>query len=179
MRCILLCAALAGLCSSGAMASNGGNGNGNSGDDGVELELTITGKISPKCEISLPNKRIQTVLTDGAGSESVAFSVNCNQKLSVVMTSANGGFEHPTRDRNENFDGFTNFLPYQATFSVNANDAQPVVAQSEAMLGGAGGSIGVVPHSATGTLELSWQPEQPLLGGVFEDVIEIRVTGAG
>lgn len=174
MRCIVLCGLLAAVWSTGAVATGGGHH-----DDDAELNLLIVGKVSPKCEISLPNKSIKTTLTDGPGSESVAFSVKCNQKLSVVMTSANGGFEHPTRDRNQSFDGFTNFLPYQATFSVNANHAQPVVAQSEAMLGGAGGSIGVVPHTATGTLQLSWQPEQPLLGGVYEDVIEIRVTGAG
>ncbi|MEP7350743.1 MAG: hypothetical protein ABI668_12455 [Sphingorhabdus sp.] len=144
-----------------------------------ELELGIVGHISPKCEISLPNRRIQTELTDGPGSETVAFRINCNQTLSVTMTSANGGFEHPARDRNENFAGFMNFLPYRAAFMVNADDAQPVIAESEAMLGGAGGSIGTVPYDASGTLELSWNPELPLLGGTFEDVIEIRVSGAG
>lgn len=179
MRRLSLFSAPLLLISSSALASYDGHPHNEAGPGSAELELSIFGRISPKCEISLPNRRIQTILTDGPGRESVSFSVNCNQTLSVTMTSANGGFEHPTRKREQSFDGFTNFLPYRAIFSVNADDAQPVIAKSEEMIGGAGGSIGTVPYRASGTLELDWNPEQPLLGGTFEDVIEIRISGAG
>ena len=180
MRGYLISAIAAAMIPSAASATyNHGGGHGGGGGSNAELQLRIFGKISPKCEISLPNRRIQTVLTDDAGSESVNFRVNCNQELSVTMTSANGGFEHPTRDRGENYDGFLNLLPYRATFSVNADDARAVVAKSEDMIAGAGGSIGTVPFKAKGKLELTWDPELPLLGGTFVDVIEIRVSGAG
>jgi hypothetical protein len=154
-------------------ASNGSN------NDGVDLDLTIIGRISPKCEINLPEKAVHVQLFDRPGNEQVEFTVNCNQKLSVTMTSLNGGLEHVTHSRGEQFEGFQNFLPYTAQFDVNADGAQVVSIDSEAMVGGATGSIGVVPFSTNGTLNLSWDPEQPLVGGTYEDVIEIRVTGAG
>ncbi len=183
MRGILVCAALVGLYPSCALAdtnnSIGSASTGTHGHDDAQIDLRVTGHVSPKCEINLPNRRIQTALTDGSGHETVTFHVNCNQILSVVMTSSNGGLKHPTYDREQSFQGFTNFLPYRASLSVNANNAQSIVAESSAMIGGASGSIGVVPFSAAGKLELQWNPEQPLLGGTFEDVIEIRITGSG
>ncbi len=177
MRGILLCAAWVVLLMAPVHARDDGYGHGRSDD--AKLELKIKGRISPKCEIDLPNRRVQKILTDGPGSESIGFRLNCNQRLSVSMTSTNGGFEHPTRDRDQAFEGFTNFLPYRAQFSVNASNAVPVTANSVSMLGGAGGSIGTIPFNTTGTLELSWAPELPLLGGTYEDTIEIRVSGAG
>lgn len=148
-------------------------------DAAVDLELDIVGHISPKCEIQLPNRAIRVLLNDQPGTEQVGFRLDCNQQMSVVMTSQNGGLEHASHGRGESFDGFANFLPYSATFQVDADGALPVTATSNAMLGGAGGAIGVVPHKAAGSLALAWNPEQPLVGGTFEDVIEIRVTGAG
>jgi hypothetical protein len=168
MRGILVCAAGVGLCLSPAYASsnNDRGGNGNGGANDAELALSVEGRIS-------------ALLSDASGRKSVGFEVYCNQTLSVIMTSANGGLEHPTRKRQENFPGFGNFVPYTARFSVNANEAQPVAVSSQAMLGGAGGSIGTTPYRATGALEFSWTTEQPLLGGTYTDIIEIRVTGAG
>jgi hypothetical protein len=177
MRGILLYAMAVGTILSPVHASNSSNQN--SGGEDARLELNIEGHISPKCEIDLPNQQIRRVLTDGPGREALSFRVNCNQMLSVTMTSANGGLEHPTRKHEQAFEGFTNFLPYTAAFSLNANGAQPIVAESAAMVAGTGGSIGAIPFNASGTLELNWTPAMPLLGGTYEDIIEIRVSGAG
>jgi hypothetical protein len=162
-----------------ACMASAANADGGHDGDGKELELTITGHISPKCEIRLPNRALNVQLFDRAGSDQLGFALDCNQVMNVTLVSQNGGLEHDTHARGEAFDGFLNFLPYTATFSVNANGAQAISASSEAMRGGAGGSVGVVPHGTTGTLELGWNPELPLVGGTYQDVIEIRVTGAG
>jgi len=95
----------------------------------------------------------------------------------VQMTSLNGGLSHATHRRGETYAGFTNFIPYQARFNLGVNGAASVVADSEAMLSGAGGSTGVTPYQANGTLGLIWQPSPALLGGEYIDVIEIRVSG--
>jgi hypothetical protein len=143
--------------------------------------LEIVGQISPKCSIDLQNNNINETLTDHPGSESVALSVDCNQRLVVNMHSLNGGFLHESGKKSSGSPDFISLLPYTATFQVEASGASPVSFRSEEMAagGGANGSIGVAPYKAKGALKLSWSPEKPLIGGAYNDVIEIRVSGAG
>lgn len=141
------------------------------------LELKIRGKISPKCEISLSKKAVEVVLNDHAGTESLPFRIDCNQRMSVVMRSLNGGLQHVDIGREARFPGFANYVPYRATFALDSNGAVPVSARSEEMSTGAGGSLSVVPYQTTGSLNLAWDEGLPLLGGQYRDVIEIRVSG--
>jgi hypothetical protein len=143
--------------------------------------LEIVGQISPKCSINLQDNNISETLTDHPGSESVALSVDCNQRLVVNMHSLNGGFLHESGKKSSGSPDFISLLPYTATFQVDASGASPVSFRSEEMAagGGANGSIGVAPYKAKGALKLSWAPEKPLIGGAYNDVIEIRVSGAG
>lgn len=139
--------------------------------------LEIEGEISARCAISLGETNVSVPLTAAGGTRSIPFSVDCNQPLSVQMTSRNGGLSHVTHGRGETYAGFANFVPYSAAFSLAVNGAAPVVAESEAMRAGAGGSTGVTPYQATGMLGLTWRPTPALLGGQYSDVIEIRVSG--
>jgi hypothetical protein len=141
--------------------------------------LEITGKISPRCAIDLHRVTINRTLTDGAGGQQFDFSVDCNQRLVVNMSSLNGGLKLESSRPNVAAPGFITFLPYIATFNVAAPGAKPVSFESERMIGGASGSIGVAPFEAKGSLDLRWTPEAPLIAGSYNDVIEIRVSGAG
>jgi hypothetical protein len=141
--------------------------------------LEILGQVSPRCSIDVQDDTIDRVLTDGPGSESVPFSVDCNQPLVVNMQSLNGGFLHESGRRLSGSPGFITFLPYTTTLTVDAAGAAPVTFQSEQMVAGATGSIGVTPFKAKGELRLSWSPQSPLIGGAYRDIIEIRVSGEG
>jgi hypothetical protein len=141
--------------------------------------LEIVGQISPSCSIDLQKQSIGHDLTDAAGTETVPFTVDCNQPLVVNLHSLNGGFLHESGKRESGSPQFISFLPYTTTFEVNASGATPVTFRSDQMLAGASGSIGVTPYKAQGELLLSWSPEKPLLGGAYKDTIEIRVSGAG
>jgi len=141
--------------------------------------LNITGKISPHCSISLDRNSIDATLTDGPGQDRLGLSVDCNQRLTVSMSSLHGGLKLRTSKGHIDSPGFISFLPYTATFEVAAAGAKPVSFHSKRMVGGASGSIGVTPFHAKGSLDLSWKPEAPLIGGSYSDVIEIRVSGEG
>ena len=141
--------------------------------------LEILGHISPKCSIDLQDSTIVRELTDGPGSEQVGLSVDCNQRLVVNLRSQNGGFLHESGHRDSGSPGFISLLPYTATFEVDASGASPVTFRSDEMIAGASGSIGVAPYAARGELVLNWSPEKPLIGGAYNDVIEIRVSGEG
>lgn len=152
------------------------------GERDATLKLAITGRIAPRCEIALGERRIDAKLSSlpsQTGQERLGFKVRCNQTMAVTMLSKNGGLEHATHAQGKSFPGFLNFLPYQADFEVNAAGARPIAASSEEMRRGAGGSISTIPYDASGSVKIRWAAQQPLVGGVFQDVIEIRVSGAG
>jgi hypothetical protein len=141
--------------------------------------LNITGKISPHCAIDLDRNSFDATLTDGPGNDSVGFSIDCNERLNVFMSSRHGGLKLETSRPGINSPGFISFLPYLATFAVTADGAKPVSFESKHMVGGAIGAIGVAPYRARGRLDLSWKPTAPLIGGSYSDIIEIRVSGEG
>jgi hypothetical protein len=142
-------------------------------------KLEIVGHVSPRCAIAFEQSTVSHVLTDGPGSDGVPFSVDCNQPLVVNLKSLNGGLANEGREHLLPSPGFISLLPYTATFLVDASGASPVAFRSEQMLSGATGSIGVTPYKARGRLVLSWSPTEPLIGGAYSDVIEVRVSGAG
>jgi hypothetical protein len=143
------------------------------------VDLRIEGHISPKCEISLPNRVVQVTLTEAAGQRDVPIEVDCNQRLSVELHSLNGGLAHSTRASGVTFDGFANLVRYQATFSLARAGGMSISADSAAMLSGAGGTTGITPFKTQAILNLAWRPDSTLLGGDYQDLIEIRVSGAG
>jgi hypothetical protein len=152
----------------------------NKADESVDLKLRLDGYIKPHCSINIPNKKLWFYIRDEAGQASIDFEVNCNQPLNVEVSSKNGGLKHTAFNRIPDYDGFSEFVPYELSLAVDAPDAKTLNFESEhiqVMPGG--GSIGVIPYSANGTLDLSWLPEEPLIAGEFRDVIEIRVTGDG
>lgn len=146
-------------------------------DAQVELELKILGKVSPKCELSVANPKADVILTEKAGSTSVPFLVDCNQRMNVRIRSLNGGMQHSEVGRDPRFAGFVNFVPYTASFKVDVEGARIVAADSQTMTSPVEGSVGLIPHQTTGALSLAWNATPPLLGGLYLDVIEIRVSG--
>lgn len=141
------------------------------------LELTIRGAISPRCEIAIPDRAVDFILTEDAGATMLPFSVNCNRPMAVEMRSLNGGFEHSKVTGQSPYPGFTNLVRYRASFAIDREGATPLAAQSDAMTSGARGAMGVIPYETTGRLSLSWGRSAPLLGGNYKDVIEIRISG--
>lgn len=139
--------------------------------------LEISGRISSRCSIDLDDRTISVTLNEAGGSRSVPFSVDCNRPMQVHLTSRFGGLSHVTHQRGEEYRGFTGFIPYRASFDVTAQGADVVTANSEEMKDGVTGSVGVTPYRANGTFGVTWQASEPLLGGNYSDVIEIRIVG--
>lgn len=143
----------------------------------MSLELTIRGKVSPKCEISLSSRSVDVILDDNAGAHALPFMVDCNQRMNVEMRSLNGGLQHTKLGRDARFPGFANFVPYRASFALDTEGARVFSVKSTEIIAPAQGSIGLVPYQASGSLNLAWDQTLPLLGGQYRDVIEIRVSG--
>jgi len=149
-------------------------------DSTADLKLKLDGFIKPYCSIDIPDDKLWFPIYDEAGDSSVAFNVNCNQDLKVEISSLNGGLQHAAFHRIPDYDGFSEFLPYNLSFAIDAANAQALNFQSEQIKAAPGrGSIGIIPYSASGRLDLSWAPSEPLIAGEYRDVIEIRVTGDG
>jgi len=151
------------------------------GSSATELELIISGYVSPKCDIKWNPQSIDIELSAPRGHQDYPVQVDCNQILDVELSSAYGGFRLQTnRMKFPDVPGFTGFIPYQANFSVNIPGASSVIADSQSMQSAPqAGSVGVVPHRTTGTLRLSWDQDAIPFGGRYGDVIEIRASGRG
>lgn len=145
----------------------------------ADLTLVIEGTISPVCTIAQPLPNQDITLSDAPGRHDVDFRVNCNVPMAVQMTSEHGGLEHDQYRNWPASPGFSGFLPYRASFLVNATGAQAVVGESERMREGVRGFINVAPHAATARLTIDWVPEATLFGGTYRDTITIRVSGEG
>lgn len=149
-------------------------------DESKDLQLKLDGYIKPHCSIDIPDNKLWFPIYDEAGYSSVEFNVNCNQALNVEINSRNGGLQHIAFNRIPDYEGFSEFVPYNLSFAIDAANAQALNFQSEQIKAAPGrGSIGIIPYSASGSLDLSWATNEPLIAGEFRDVIEIRVTGDG
>jgi len=146
-------------------------------DASQSLELKIFGKVSAKCELSFSDNEVDVVLTERAGTTALPFAVDCNQRMNVQMRSLNGGLQHTEVGREPRFNGFANFVPYTATFRIDAEGAREVSAESREMTSSARGNVGRIPFQSKGELNFAWAATPPLLGGQYRDVIEIRVSG--
>lgn len=160
--------------------ANGTSGYYSSADETVDLKLKLDGYVKPNCSIDIPENKLWFTIYDDAGQASVDFAVNCNQPLKVEVSSLNGGLRHEAFNRIPDYEGFSEFLPYDISLAINAPDAKTLLFESEHIQTTPGrGSINVIPYSADGTLDLSWSPNEPLIAGEYRDVIEIRVAGDG
>src|SRR3546814_911961 len=163
---------------SSLMISNGTLAYAHTRDDASQsLELKIFGKVSPKCELSFSDDEADVVLTEQAGTTTLPFAVDCNERMNVQMRSLNGGLQHVEVGREPRFNGFANFVPYTATFRIDAEGARGVSAESREMTSPVRGSVGKIPFQSNGELSFAWAATPPLLGGQYRDVIEIRVRG--
>lgn len=163
---------------SSLMISNGTVAFAHARDDASQsLELKIFGKVSPKCELSFSDDEADVVLTEQAGTTTLPFAVDCNQRMNVQMRSLNGGLQHVEVGREPRFNGFANFVPYTATFRIDVEGAREVSAESREMTSSASGNVGRIPFQSKGELNFAWAATPPLLGGQYRDVIEIRVSG--
>lgn len=160
--------------------ASGTGGHYSPADETVDMKLKLDGFVKPHCSIDIPDKKLWFYIYDDAGQASVDFEVNCNQPLKVEISSLNGGLRHEAFDRIPDYEGFSEFVPYDLSLAINAPDAKTLNFESEHIQTTPGrGSIDVIPYSADGTLDLSWAPNEPLIAGTYRDVIEIRVTGDG
>jgi len=151
-----------------------------SANESVDLKLKLDGYIKPHCSINIPDEKLWFYIYDEAGQASVDFAVNCNQPISVEVSSRNGGLQHTAFNRIPDYDGFSEFVPYDLSLAIDAPNAKTLSFTSEHIQTAPGrGSVGVIPYSADGSLDLSWSPKEPLIAGEYRDVIEIRVTGDG
>src|SRR3546814_18188534 len=89
--------------------------------------------VSPKCELSFSDDEADGVLTEQAGTTTLPFAVDCNERMNVQMRSLNGGLQHVEVGREPRFNGFANFVPYTATFRIDAEGARGVSAESREM----------------------------------------------
>lgn len=146
----------------------------------VDLKLNMAGYVKPHCSIHIPDDKIWTEITDEAGTATTEFEVDCNQYMKVEISSRNGGLLHEASNRIPDYPGFTDFVPYNLTFNVNAPDAKPINLDSQHIKDTPGhGSIQTIPFAASGELTIAWAPEEHLIAGTYRDVIEIRITGDG
>lgn len=147
----------------------------------ANLELVLQGHISPRCEVALDARNIELDLKQVTGSRTYPVQIDCNQVLNIEMSSRNGGFQIETNtSRRAPSHGFTDFIPYHATFNVNVPGARAIHFDSLKMKSiFQSGSVGVVPFETTGTLELSWSHNSTPYGGHYSDVIEIRASQKG
>ena len=161
-------------------AIGGTYGHTGQGHHSKTLRLKLKGHVRPHCGIGLENQQIFENLTDGPGHRVIAFEVDCNEELQIEMRSLNGGLQHENASLIGVQPGFLTLLPYDLSVNVQASNAQTVnVGSQEIKNIFRGGSIGVIPYRTSGQLELRWSPENPLIGGRYRDVIEIRTSGKG
>lgn len=149
--------------------------------ESLDLELVISGTISPRCEVFLENGNIALDLGTAKGAQNYPVHIDCNEILHIEMVSREGGFKHQTLSGSPpELNGFTAHIPYLAEFSVDAANAQIVRVKSQAMKGTPqGGSTDVIPFRTLGNLRLSWHHDAAPYGGRYSDVIEIRASGKG
>jgi hypothetical protein len=163
-----------------AFVASAANANGNQADNSAELKLSVGGKITAKCSIALDENQVAVILNDSAGNAAVGFSVDCNQRLAMSVSTRNGGLALIAQPGFVDSPGFSSFQPYKLDFSISTPGANPLSFNSDAIKSVPGtGIFGVIPYSAQGNLALSWQTRQPLIGGNYSDIIEIRVSGEG
>ena len=145
----------------------------------ASLSLELSGRIAPRCTMSLDDTRLHVLMEGRTGSASVGASVDCNDTMRVDFRSRNGALVHSDADNLMSSPGFTARVPYSMTLDVAAPDAVPVTVSSEDATAETGGSIGVVPYSSRAKLRVDWRAEEEPFGGTYGDVIEIRVSIAG
>ena len=145
----------------------------------ASLSLELSGRIAPRCTMTLDDTRLDVVMSHRAGSASIGANVDCNDAMRVDFTSRNGALVHSGAEILMDSPGFTSRVPYDMTLDVSAAGAVPVTVSSEEARSTAGGGIGTVPYNSRAQLRMDWRAEEEPFGGTYGDVIEIRVSIAG
>ena len=172
---VWLCAAAWGTLASAEGVSSPGQATSSE----ASLSLELSGRIAPRCTMSLDGSRLHVLMEGRTGSASLGASVDCNDTMRVDFRSRNGALVHSQADTLMSSPGFTARVPYSMTLDVAAPGAVPVTVASENAITETGGGIGVVPYSSRANLRVDWRAEEEPFGGTYGDVIEIRVSIAG
>jgi hypothetical protein len=147
--------------------------------DRATLRLDVSGTIAPRCVISLADAQLQLALVNATGNVRLPFDVDCNDRMAVQLRSRNGALIHERSATLIPSAGFDSQQPYRLSISIGAGETSPTYESRDLFAAPAVFETSGIPGVTSGQLAVSWSRSQPLLGGDYHDVIEIRVSAAG
>lgn len=143
------------------------------------LRLRIAGEIPARCAIGFSDRRAELALERSSGTFDLPFSVDCNDLMTVSVKSRFGAMLHAQAPDIQPSPGFDQEQPYRVALRLQGHAVSPTFESRDIRDVPGTFSPDTVPGVTTGELSLSWRRSQPLLGGEYSDILEIRVSGAG
>lgn len=143
------------------------------------LRLRIAGTIPARCAIGFSDRRAELALERASGTFDLPFSVDCNDLMTVRVKSRFGAMVHVQKPDIQPSPGFGQEQPYRIALALQGGAVSPTFESRDIRDVPGTFSTESVPGTTTGKLSLSWRRTQPLLGGEYNDILEIRVSGAG
>ena len=146
-------------------------------DLGKALNVTVTGQITPRCEIQGGG---DIDLGELRGGERVTgmFGLDCNVPFNLQMTSANGGLAHATQPQGEG--QFAGLLPYDVRLTVPTLRPTPAVVQGGFSSLQRSGMVSSGDGISAGASKIEIETRRPtgagLLAGKYSETLTLTVT---
>ncbi len=148
-------------------------------DNTATLTLNVAGTIPPRCMVAFDDTRATLDLARLSGSSDIPFGIDCNDRMVMRIKSRFGAMLHEAAPVIQPSPGFDQNQPYRVAVSLGAGQASAAFESRDIRDVWGELQSTAVPGVTRGQLAVSWQRSQPLLGGNYNDVIEIRISGAG
>jgi hypothetical protein len=162
-----------------AVATSSVSAQANERDDQATLRLNVSGTIASRCMISFADTRIVLNLGAAVGQVRLPFDVDCNDRMSVQLRSRLGALQHERSASIIPSVGFGSEQPYRLSLALGSGEGSRSYESRDIFAAPAVYETAAIPGVTTGQLSVAWERSQPLLGGRYYDIIEIRVSAAG
>ncbi|KQR53306.1 hypothetical protein ASF81_11980 [Brevundimonas sp. Leaf168] len=146
-------------------------------DVGKTLNVTVTGRIVPRCEIQGGGDIDFGELTGGERATAL-FGLDCNVPFDLGVTSARGGLAHATKPQGEG--PFSGVLPYDVTLTVPTLRPEPRTVRASFSSVDHTGVLSSGDGIAAGGGKIEFRTRQPagagLLAGQYSETLTVTVT---
>ncbi|WP_306002865.1 hypothetical protein [Brevundimonas sp. C43] len=146
-------------------------------DVGKTLNVAVTGRIVPRCEIQGGGDIDFGELTGGERATAL-FGLDCNVPFDLGVTSARGGLAHATKPQGEG--PFSGVLPYDVTLTVPTLRPEPRTVRAIFSSVDHTGVLSSGDGIAAGGGKIEFRTRQPagagLLAGQYSETLTVTVT---
>ena len=146
-------------------------------DVGKTLNVAVTGRIVPRCEIQGGGDIDFGELTGGERATAL-FGLDCNVPFDLGVTSARGGLAHISQPQGEG--PFSGVLPYDVTLTIPTLRPEPRTVRANFSSVEHTGVLSSGVGIAAGSGKIEFRTRQPagagLLAGQYSETLTVTVT---